>query len=197
VISSILLCAGLSRRFGREKLSQRVRGKRVVDWCVENLLGSRVDEIMMVMNCQTADMVNDYPSDLRMKIVLNHYPEQGMSSSIQCGLRACHEASQAVLIALGDMPWIGADIYDLLISRWEMKPESIVVPRYLGQQGNPVVLPRSFWNDIHALQGDVGCKSILHQHTDLTKWVDLEDDRVLRDIDTVSDIVGREVFWND
>lgn len=122
-----------------------------------------------------------------IQIVINPNAASGMAGSIQCGLERCHDQSQAILIAHADMPLVRSDLMNHLIARSAHHSGMIIAPRYQGRQGNPVVIPRMFWNEIRELRGDVGCKSILERHPDQLHWFDAESDEILFDIDTEDD----------
>lgn len=187
MISSLLLAAGFSRRYGREKLEELIDQKRLIDWAIEHLKASVIDEVIIVVNPETARLVQAPSLQNRVKKVINPFPSDGMSSSIRCGLDTCNPESQAVLIALADMPAVDSQIINQLASRWESNPGKIVAPRFREQQGNPVIIPRIFWDEIRALRGDVGCKSILKGHPSQIEWVEMDDDAILLDVDRVED----------
>jgi molybdenum cofactor cytidylyltransferase len=187
VISSLLLAAGISRRYGREKLEELIHERRLIDWSIEHLEASVVDEVIIVANPETSDLVEVSPLQNRVKKVVNLFPLRGMSSSIRWGLESCSPESGAVLIALADMPAVHPRIINQLVSRWELNPGQIVAPRFKEQQGNPVIIPRVLWDEIRALRGDVGCKSILKRYPSQIEWVEMNDDAILLDVDRVED----------
>ena len=195
MISAILLAAGRSSRFGEEKLLQLVGGKRLVDWSLESLLASVVEEIVVVCSVKSAGWILPSTPAGRLRTIINPSPEFGMSSSIQCGIGACSNESEAALMAHADMPLIDTAIINAMATTWKKSIQKIVVPRAQGRQGNPVIIPRKFWPEILELRGEVGCKSILGMHSDEIEWVEFEDDRVLFDVDSTSDLVRWKERW--
>ena len=196
MISTLLLAAGLSRRYGREKLEELIHQKPLIEWVTDQLKASVIDEVILVVNPETSRLVQIPPRQDRVKKVVNLSPSDGMSSSIRCGLGACSPISEAVLIAHADMPAVNPGIVDQLISRWKLNPGQIVAPRFKEQQGNPVIIPRIFWDEIRALRGDVGCKSILTGHPSQVEWVEMDDDAILLDVDRVEDWERLRSRWN-
>lgn len=195
MISSVFLAAGLSRRFPGEKLQQEICGKRLIDWGVDHLRASAVDEIVVVVRAGFALSQELAEDGDRVRIVINPRPADGMAGSIIEGVNACAAESAAVLIAHADMPLVGTSTLDQLVSRWRKNPTALVAPRFQGQQGNPVIIPRAYWNEIRALQGDVGCKSILTRHPSQIFWEEFEDDRILFDIDSEEDLAELHKRW--
>ncbi|MBZ5534392.1 MAG: nucleotidyltransferase family protein [Acidobacteriia bacterium] len=196
MISSLLLAAGLSRRYGREKLEELIHQKTLIEWAIDQLKASVIDEVIVVVNPETSRLVQTPPHQDRVKKVVNPSPLDGMSSSIRCGLEACSPKSEAVLIAHADMPAVNPGIVDQLASRWELKPGQIVAPRFKEQQGNPVIIPRILWDEVQALRGDVGCKAILTGHPSQIEWVEMDDDAILLDVDRVEDWERLRSRWN-
>jgi molybdenum cofactor cytidylyltransferase len=192
----VLLAAGLSRRYGREKLEELIHQKRLIDWAIDHLKASVIDEVIIVVNPETSSLVQMDLLQNRVKKVVNFFPSRGMSSSIRCGLESCSSESDAVLIALADMPAVHPRIITQLVSRWKLKPGQIVAPRFKEQQGNPVIIPRILWDEIRALRGDVGCKAILREHPSQIEWVEMDDDAILLDVDHVEDWERLRSRWN-
>lgn len=154
-----------------------------------------VDEIIIVVNSETANLVSAAISRNRISVVVNPRPSDGMASSMKLGLEACHEESDAILIVHADMPLISTQIIDALVTRWTEVPDHIVAPCYKGQQGNPVILPRPYWDEIPELKGDIGCKAILKRHPSRVEWVEFDDESILLDVDTEVDLEEVRARW--
>lgn len=168
-----------------------------MDWALESLTHSSVDEVIFVGSPGLGDLLSETDWLVKGRVVINPEPQRGMASSILCGLETCSGSSNAVLIAHADMPRIGTPLVDRLIASWRAEPELIVAPRFKGRQGNPVILPRSFWGEIRQLQGDIGCKSILQGHSSNIQWLECEDDAILFDVDTELDLLNfRRWFYS-
>lgn len=195
MISAILLAAGRSHRYGSDKLQQSIGGRRMIDWSLEAVLASLADEIIVVVSAEAEELSFKVANSGRLRSVINPHPDEGMASSIICGLEACDDHSAAAMIAHGDMPLIETQTLDWLISIWIKFPAKIIAPRYQGQQGNPVIIPRVFWSEIRSLRGDVGCKSILKAHATQVEWLECKDDSILFDIDSFEDMDRLRTRW--
>jgi molybdenum cofactor cytidylyltransferase len=62
------------------------------------------------------------------------------------------------------------------------------MPRYRQQLGNPVGFGRLFKDELLALQGDRGGKSMIQQHSKRLTILDTQDQGVVFDLDTVDQI---------
>lgn len=181
------MAAGLSKRFGRDKSQIEFRGEAILCCSLQRLVNTCADEIVVVCHAGNRKTLEEESTPPRVRIVVNAKTSSGMAGSIQCGLEKCHKHSQGVLIVHADMPLVSTELMNSMIGEFIRHKGKIIAPRFQGQQGNPVLIPRVFWNEIYELRGDVGCKSILGNRADQIHWLDVKSDEILFDIDTEDD----------
>ena len=68
-----------------------------------------------------------------------------------------------------------------------VRPRRLSIPTYQGTRGNPVLLDRSVFAEVAALEGDIGCRAIFAKHLEGIVNVEVEDMGVLLDIDDQQD----------
>src|SRR5262245_14332755 len=117
-ISAILLAAGESRRMGKFKQLLPFRGKSFVQSCIDNLLASCVNEVIVVTG-HHADDVERELAHRPVKIVFNTDYKLGMGASVQCGVCAAQKDAGAFLLALADQPQISTQTINRLIAAYE------------------------------------------------------------------------------
>ena len=86
MIAAIVLAAGLARRMGRQKLLLDLKGKPVVRWSVEAVLG-HVDDCVVVTGYDDG-AVRAALTGLTVRYAVNPRPENGQGSSIATGVAA-------------------------------------------------------------------------------------------------------------
>ena len=185
MISAILLAAGESKRMGRPKQMLEWQGKTFLLHVLENLINSDVDEIILVLGHEAEQIRKSLP-ECQIKIVINPDYKKGMSSSLRHGLLAMDPRSEAFLVLLADQPGIGPEIINSLIQdfqRTNPRP-GIVRPVYRGLLGHPVLIGIKYLQEALQLQGDVGARQILINHHKDIWEVEVDQDVVLKDIDT-------------
>jgi molybdenum cofactor cytidylyltransferase len=185
MISAILLAAGESRRMGRPKQLLTWQGKTLLQHVLESLISSDADEIILVLGHE-ADLIRESLPELPIKIVINPDYQQGMASSLRRGLLAMDPGSEAFLVLLADQPGIGPGIINTLIRTFRQADprRGIVRPVYRGRQGHPVIIGTQYLQEALQQQGDVGARRILLNHPGDILEIDVEEDAVLKDIDT-------------
>lgn len=189
-VNAILLAAGMSERMkGPNKLIVPHKGQTVITRSYAAISQSNVGSVVVVTGrdrseIQRALMLPD--SDI---FVHNRLFANGMTSSIQTGLTQLLD-SDAVMICLGDMPWLNSDDYNELITVFKREggKDKILVPWYDGQRANPVIFGSAYFDDMLNHQEPDGCNGIVRANTENVLNLKVESERFIRDIDTPEDL---------
>jgi molybdenum cofactor cytidylyltransferase len=160
VIAGVVLAAGLSRRMGRRKLLLDLGGQPVIRRAVEGVAGSGVDELVVVVPPDHADIAAAL-SGIRYRLAVNPAPETGQAGSVVAGIAALGPAVRAALVALGDQPTVPRAVLLGLLSAYRATARTIVAPRYREGRGNPVLFDASVFPELLRLTGDAGARGII------------------------------------
>ncbi len=187
MIAGIVLAAGASRRFGSQKLLAAVGGVPLVRRSVEALLTTALDEIIVVVGGSAAQ-VEASLAGLPVRTVTNPAYADGMSTSLRAGLDVLPRSCRAALVALADQPGVGASIVDRLLDRYRSAPAAIVAPLYRGGvRGNPVLFDASVFDELRAVAGDEGGRSVIARDPGRVALVEIDED-MPRDVDQPEDL---------
>lgn len=188
MISAIVLAAGEAKRMGRNKVLLPWQGKTLLEHVLDQLLHSRVDEIILVLGHE-AERIRGKISAQGIKIVVNPAYQEGMSASLRYGLSIMDKAAEAFLVALGDQPGIREEMINQLIEAFHkaLPPKNIVLPTYRSKPGHPVLFGVRYREEMGRLKGDVGGRQILADHPEDILSLEMDTDEVLQDIDTPED----------
>jgi molybdenum cofactor cytidylyltransferase len=115
-------------------------------------------------------------------VVFNPDYEQGMSTSVQAGIRALPPGLSGAGIFLVDHPLIDAPTIRALSGRLE--PGSIVLPSHGGRRGHPVFFSSDLFSEILGLRADQGLNVVVRRDPARVNEVSVANAGVLRDIDT-------------
>ncbi len=187
-VSAIVLAAGASRRMGTLKQLMKVGERTLLEITLGAVKESAAGETVLVLGHQADVILKSIRLDGTTKLVVNESYSNGMSASIQAGLRAVVSDSRAALIVLADQPFIQSAVIDRLISEYQNSGASIILPTYKGFRGNPVLVDRSLFHEMMQISGDIGCRSLFGLHSDKIHKVPVEDIGILIDIDTAEDL---------
>ena len=188
MISAIVLAAGEAKRMGQNKVLLPWQGKILLEHVLNQLLHSRVDEIILVLGHE-AGRIREKISAQGIKIVVNPAYQGGMSTSLRYGLSIMDKAAEAFLVALGDQPGIRKEVINQLIEAFHrtLPRKNIVLPTYRNTPGHPVLFGIQYREQMGRLKGDVGGRQILADHPEDILSLEMDTDDVLQDIDTPED----------
>ncbi len=190
-VGAVVLAAGSSRRAGPvNKLLHPLEGDPMIRRVVRTVVESGALPCIVVLGHE-ADRVRDALRDLPVTFVVNDAFDEGMGTSIACGVSAmASQTVDATFIVLGDMPRIRAeDLERLRVAHGASTKHLIIAPEAGDgaerRLGNPVLWPRRYFDELAALRGNRGAKGILLSASGAVLRVPIEHDGVLFDVDTV------------
>jgi molybdenum cofactor cytidylyltransferase len=183
-ISGIILSAGESRRMGTLKPLLPFGEKTVIETVLDNFLKVNLCEIIVVLGYQ-AERIIETIGQNSAKIVVNEKYEDGMLSSIQKGIEATYEKTEAYMIALVDQPFISSSLIESLLRKYDNN--GIIIPSYNGKRGHPIIIPAKYRDEIFRLDANIGLRQLIQNHEDEIIYVDVAFDDVIRDMDFPED----------
>jgi molybdenum cofactor cytidylyltransferase len=184
MISAILLAAGESNRMGQPKQLMPFDQSTIVERTIDHLLNSPVSETIVVLGYKGEEIRKIIAGKL-IKIAINPDYQQGMSTSIIAGLKQVDKRARAVLIALGDQPFVNSQTITSLVEAFIVNNRGIIIPVYRGKRGNPVIFAIKYKCELLNLKGDVGGREIIKRHPDDVLEVEVNCEGILLDIDTM------------
>ena len=182
-VGAVVLAAGQSRRFGRQKLLMPFGDSSIIGRVVTTLERACIDPIVVVAGADAGDITRALRGS-KAQVVVNPVPERGMLSSVQTGLRALDEEVERFLIVLGDQPRVTSDDIVQLLEEQERLGSGIAIAAHQGKRGHPVVLHRRYREAILACDDRKTLRDVIHAYPDDTVNVVSPGDAVTRDIDT-------------
>ncbi|GLQ07081.1 NTP transferase domain-containing protein [Sneathiella chinensis] len=184
-IAGLILAAGQSRRMGPEnKLLALIDGKPMIRHVTEQVLAARVDKTLLVCGHE-AEAIRKSVWDLGVDCADNPDYADGLSTSLKTGFQKLAGDHDGILVCLGDMPLVSADILNRLIDAFNPdEGRAIIVPTIKGKRGNPVLISSQLQNQISEITGDIGAKQLILNNEDVVHSVEIDSDGIFIDIDT-------------
>jgi molybdenum cofactor cytidylyltransferase len=182
-VTAIVLAAGKSSRMGVNKLLADVNGEAMIRRTVA-AMGEAVDETLVVTG-RDREAIEAALAGLPVRFAHNAEFADGLSTSLKRGIEAVAADTDAVVIALGDMPLVTPDTVRRLIAAYNpAEHRSICVPVSRGERGNPVLWGHQHFPALAGLEGDRGARVLFRTHSDEIVEVEILDESVLMDADT-------------
>lgn len=163
-IGVLVLAAGQARRMAGagHKLLAEFEGVPLVRRVAERALAANRGAVTVVTGYRGAEVAAALDG-LALEILDNPDFETGMASSIKWGLRSPQFSQvSGIMVMLADMPGItAADLNALREAFLQARGQAIVRAVSAGKRGNPVILPRSTFDELALLEGDVGARHVI------------------------------------
>lgn len=190
-VAVLILAAGQSRRMGsKNKLLAEINGKAMLRHTTETALKTKAAGVFGVTGHDRKKIERLF-NGLNISSFYNPDYADGLSSSLKTGFRALADKYDGILVCLGDMPLVDADLFDSLIDAFDIEEgRAIVVPTFQGKRGNPVLIGSQFKNEILTVMGDIGAKSLIAENESHVFNVEADKDSIFTDIDTPDALVA-------
>ena len=190
----IVLAAGSSRRFGGDKRSLLLSsGRTMLEETIHNA-SAHLQNLLVVLrhgDRAYAAQLEDRVGNPSIRYYRAPDSALGMAHSLANAIQLVDDW-QAVLIILGDLPYVLPTTYQAVVQQYRHSAddEPILVPRYEGKDGHPVLFDQVYFQEIRELQGDRGARSIVDTHRDKVIGIEVADPGILRDIDLPGDLTS-------
>lgn len=191
-LSGIVLAAGEGRRMGRTKALIEIDGASLVARHVVRLAEVGCRSIVVVARATEADLVRSvvgHSSEVHVEGVTTN----SQAASLAAGLRALDAAASApddvIIVTPVDMLPASAETHRALLASLEGSTLA-VTPLYAGKGGHPVILRRQVLARYEEPLTDVlpPLRDVLGMMMESRRRVEIDDPRVLGDIDTPADL---------
>ena len=165
-VAAIVLAAGRSSRFGRDKLAARLSGRPVLQHVLDALATAGIGDPVVVVGTGEANPTD--PIEWRAaRRIRNAEPDRGLSHSLHLGWAAVMAADprpDVVVVTLGDQPAVDPATIRRLVAE-PLDPERPVLSaRHEDGSRNPVRLEPAAADLIADARGDRGLGPLMDRH---------------------------------
>jgi len=179
----IVLAGGYSSRFSTNKMTTLLNGKPLIRHTVDTMT-RHVTKVYVVTGFYHDEIVRLFQDDSRVEIVRNPDFAKGMFTSIKQGVAMVK--SDFFLIP-GDCPLVDDSTYGKLLS----SSGTIRVPIYRNRKGHPIFLEKNLIPELLSEPDTSNLRIFRDRHE--VNYVITEDEGIVRDIDTLTDLVETSV----
>ncbi|TMI92147.1 MAG: nucleotidyltransferase family protein [Bacteroidetes bacterium] len=181
----IILAAGSSARMGRPKQNLTFKNLTFLQRIASTAASLNCGPVIIVLGSNAPLFSEDYENAIA---VINDNWQEGMASSICCGLKKLLEkypSIEGAIITVCDQPYISAAVLNDMITTQQKTGKRIVACSYGEIIGPPALFHKAFFPEVMKLRGDAGARKIIQQNMDEVATVLFPQGRI--DIDTEAD----------
>ncbi|MEQ8262002.1 nucleotidyltransferase family protein [Pseudohaliea sp.] len=183
-VGVLLLAAGRGTRFGSDKRRARLPdGELLLDRSI-----AAIEQTGLPLRVALGPDDSALARALRARAIETircAAAPRGMGATLADAVRQL-PAWDAVLVALGDMPWLRPE--SIAAVARAAGPSAICIPCHGGRRGHPVAFGARFLPELGALDGDRGARDLLLQHSAVVRELPVDDPGILRDVDRPADL---------
>lgn len=186
-VACIILAAGLSSRFGSEKLvaSFGPIGKSLIQNAVDVANGSKSNYVLLVLGHKSDEVMEKLKLG-RAQMVLNKDFRRGLSTSIRTGISNVPGDCEGAILMVADQPFLSTRLLDRLIDAFRRKKAKakIICLSFKGEPRNPALFSKEYFPKLNSISKDHGAKQVIAKHMQDATLINVDDERVFLDIDT-------------
>ena len=156
-IKKIILAAGLSKRYGlKNKLTQHINNKPIINCLMDKLLSIYDTSELLIVTGYEHETIINLINNSDIECIYNNDYKKGIGTSISAGIRKLDKTIRGVMIIPADMPIISTkDLIKLQNTFLELNCSKVIFPKYKSQVGNPVILPKKYFNILEGLKASL------------------------------------------
>lgn len=168
---------------GRPKALLEFAGETFLDRLI-GLFQACCDKVVVVLGHDAETIRAGSMRAATVECVVNPRHAEGQLSSLQRGLQEAGEAG-AVLFTPVDFPAIRPETVQALCQamRESTQQHAVFIPRFAGRHGHPAGFLACLIPEFLDLPPGSTARDVIHRHRARTRYVDVEDPGILRDID--------------
>jgi molybdenum cofactor cytidylyltransferase len=191
----VILAAGASTRMGKDKAllawppNGTVGGGTLLSAAIAAF--SPLNDLVIVVAGKNAADITPVVDATGGFLTINHEPERGQFSSLQCGLHeVLNRGRDAAMITLVDKPPVKASTLEKLRAEFDSALSAgkwAVVPEYGGRHGHPILIWREMIEVFLKAPVNANAREIQHHHQARIHYVAVDDPDTTMNLNTPDD----------
>jgi molybdenum cofactor cytidylyltransferase len=164
MLAAAILAAGESKRMKQPKALVPFQGLTFVEHLIAATRHARVGKTRVVLGAGAEGIRARLNIDPAWIVVNRDWPK-GQLSSIHAVLRSLPAAgTEGILVCPVDHPLISARLVADLIAAFDSSGKMIVLPKFGGRRGHPVIFRSALYEELLAASADVGARQVVWNH---------------------------------
>jgi molybdenum cofactor cytidylyltransferase len=172
VLAAVILSAGESSRMGSPKALLPLHGTSFLGHLLHIIqrstskaeTGKAIGCTRIVLGAHTREITSKIPLD-HGAIVPNPNWREGQLSSIKEAIRSLKEVqTDGIVLFLVDHPLVSAELVSELVHQFYLTGRAIVVPKFAGKRGHPVIFAARLYDELLAAPAEQGARAVVWAH---------------------------------
>ena len=191
-IGCIIMASGLSERYGRDKLLEKLDGREIILHTAGCLTAAEFRPLIVTRSAEVKALADREG----IRCVLHSGPRK--SDTIHTGLEYLEPDLAGYLFMPGDQPLVQPESLKRMAEQFRKNPERAVRLSFEGTGGSPVLFPAFCREKLMAYTGDRGGTAVLKAEQIPCDCVEAESAWELWDVDTPENMEkAREAYFGN
>lgn len=189
----LVLAAGASTRLGQPKQLVNLGGRPALHIVLAKAVSVAGSAVTVVLGAHASDLTYLFTHS-PASMVVNREWQEGLGSSLRCGVAALPPGCEAAMVVLADQVAVTADDLKRLAAAWRGDVTRVAASVYDHHVGVPAIFPYWCFAELMELRGDRGARSILERYRERLTRVAMPNAAV--DLDTPEDLAALTARFN-
>jgi molybdenum cofactor cytidylyltransferase len=170
MLAAVILSGGASSRMGSPKALLAYQGRPFLEHLLEVTVHPKIGVRRVVLGAHAEPIAKNIVLAAD-EVVINDDWDKGQLSSIQAAIRSLPDfkggaapGTDGLLLCLIDHPLISSDLVNELIEQFYVTRSRIVLPKYEGRRGHPVIFPATLYDELLRAPLDKGARAVVWAH---------------------------------
>jgi len=187
MLAAIVLAAGASRRMGTPKALLTHGGEPFLSGILKAAYAAGIERRVAVLGYM-ADKILSVIDLTGVQVVRSTELDAGPIGSVRAGISAVgNHPVDGILVWPVDRPRVHVETVRALVERFEQTGGPIVVPRFQGRRGHPVIFAKALFEELRQAPNDQGARAVVRRDQARVVEVEVDDPGVVEDINTPDD----------
>lgn len=202
----VILAAGLAKRYGKNKLVEKivVEGEEIsiIEQVVKSFKHEKIAIIILILSPKYGSSIKSIlqkEKNVKIHYVDNLDPESGMSLSVKLGIKKLNEMrneleenkeeTKYLIITPADYPGYTKKLIESIINKVDKLNADIMIPTYNSRRGHPLIVNMGLVEELQKINEDnQGMKGFLRNNQQKIVEFNIDNPSILRDIDKRKDL---------
>lgn len=193
MLAVAILAAGQSQRMGQPKALLPFQGISFVEHLIAATRHARIGVTRVVLGAGASEIRAKLPVDSAWIAVNSDWPK-GQLSSIHAAIRSLPAGgTEGLMVCPVDHPLISPHLVAQLVGAFDAGRKAVVLPKYHGRRGHPVIFRAELYDELLAAPMAVGARQVVWDHAAEVAEVETEEEGVilnLNDPETLRKALG-------
>jgi molybdenum cofactor cytidylyltransferase len=179
MLAAAILAAGESKRMGQPKALVPFQGFTFVEHLLAATRHARVGVTRVVLGAGAEEIRAQMKIDPAWIVVNAAWPK-GQLSSIHAAIRSLPAGgSEGILVCPVDHPLVSARLVADLVAAFDSSGKMIVLPKFGGRRGHPVIFHAALYAELLAAPAEVGARQVVWNHAAEVMEVETAEEGVI------------------